>query len=190
MIKFCTACGGDITIRIPVDDDHKRAVCTSCGLVHYENPKMVVGSIPVLGDSVLLCKRNIEPRKGKWTLPAGFLELSETVQEGAFRETLEETRAKVEILAPYRMCNLVFVGQVYLMFLAKMTGDSFGPTKESSEVRLFTEQEIPWDEIAFKVIYQTLKDFFADRALSNNYPFLIREITPPAHLTHIAPGIH
>ncbi len=179
-----------MTTKIPLDDDHKRAVCTICGLVHYENPKMVVGSIPVSGDSVLLCKRDIEPRRGKWTLPAGFLELNETVQEGAFRETLEETRARVEITAPYRMYNLVFVGQIYFMFLARMTGDSFGPTKESSEVRLFTEEEIPWDNIAFTVIYQTLKDFFSDRAASNNYPFLIKDIAPPDHLTRIGPGTH
>ncbi len=189
MIKFCTVCGGGTAMEIPQDDDHKRSVCQSCGEIHYENPNMVVGSIPVFGDSVLLCKRNIEPRKGKWTLPAGFLELNETVQEGAFRETFEETRAKVEILAPYRMFNLVFVGQIYFMFLAKMTEASFGPTTESSEVRLFTEKEIPWDEIAFKVIYETLKDFFADKSTSNNYPFLIKEIEPPPNWPHIGSGI-
>lgn len=152
-----------MTQRIPVDDDHVRAVCTACGHVHYENPKMVVGTIPVWEDQILLCRRNIEPRRDKWTLPAGYLENGESVQDGASRETLEETRSTVEIVAPYRLFNILFVDQIYFMFRAKLLKEDFGPTGESTEVRLFRESEIPWDEIAFEVIRMTLTDFFEDR---------------------------
>jgi len=110
-----------------------------------------------------MCKRNIEPRKGKWTLPAGYLENKESVQDGALRETLEETRAHVKIIDTYRLFNIVFVDQIYLIFRAQMGDDHFGPTSESTEVRLFKETDIPWDEIAFEVIRQTLVDFFQDR---------------------------
>ena len=169
-INFCSQCGSAMEFRIPEDDDHVRAVCGNCRHVHYENPKMVVGTIPVLGDRILLCRRNIEPRKGKWTLPAGYLENGESVQDGAARETLEETRARVDILGPYRMFNILFVDQIYMMFRARLLSENFGPTKESTEVRLFTEEEIPWDDIAFEVIRRTLTDFFEDRRNSSTDP--------------------
>lgn len=162
--------------KIPIDDDHTRSVCTRCSYVHYENPKMVVGCIPVFEEKILLCKRNIEPRKGKWTLPAGYLELNESVQDGAARETLEETKAKVLIIDPYRLFNIIFVGQVYLMFRAEVLTGEFGPTSESMDVRLFQEKDIPWGEIAFKVIQQTLVDFFQDRQ-KKVYPFKIKDLT-------------
>lgn len=162
-ISFCTACGSPVESKIPSDDDHVRSVCTNCGLIHYNNPKMVVGCIPELNGQILLCKRNIEPQKGKWTLPAGYLENKESVQEGAVRETLEETKANVQIIEPYRLFNIIFVHQVYFMFRAKMTSDNFGPTSESQDVRLFHEKDIPWDDIAFKVIKQTLEHYFEDR---------------------------
>ncbi len=162
-IKFCSQCGSPMEERIPEDDDHVRAACTRCPHVHYENPTMVVGTIPVFKDQILMCKRNIEPRKGKWTLPAGYLENQESVQDGATRETLEETRAKVRIVEPYRLFNILFVDQIYFMFRAELLSEEFGPTSESTEVRLFKETEIPWDEIAFEVIRQTLVDFFQDQ---------------------------
>ena len=162
-INFCSQCGSSMDLRIPDDDDHVRAVCGNCDHVHYENPKMVVGTIPVLDDRILLCRRNIEPRKGLWTLPAGYLDNGESVQDGAVRETLEETLAGVEILGPYRLFNILFVDQIYMMFRARLLSEDFGPTKESTEVRLFTEAEIPWDDMAFEVIRRTLKDFFRDR---------------------------
>lgn len=152
-----------MTRQIPQDDDHVRAVCDSCGHVHYENPKMVVGTIPVFQDRVLLCKRNIEPQKGRWTLPAGYLENAESVQQGAVRETLEETRVQVRILSPYRMFNILFVDQIYLMFIAELLSRDFGPTSESTDVRLFSQSDIPWDDIAFDVIRQTLEDYYKDR---------------------------
>ncbi len=176
-IAYCSICGDRMEARIPDDDDHVRPVCGRCGHVHYENPKLVVGCIPVLGDRVLLCRRNIEPQKGKWTLPAGYLENGESVQDGAIRETLEETRSEVEIISPYRMFNLVFVQQIYLMFRAKLLDENFGPTKESTAVRLFCEADIPWEDIAFESIRQTLKDFFHDRP-KQAYPFAIKDIAP------------
>ena len=186
-INFCSQCGSTMTQRIPEDDDHVRAVCSQCSHVHYENPKMVVGTLPVLGDKILMCRRNIEPRKGKWTLPAGYLENGESVQDGAIRETLEETLARVTLKGPYRMFNILFVDQIYMMFRAELLSDDFGPTSESSEVCLFSESQIPWDEIAFEVIRQTLKDFFHDRAVGGDtndpleYQFAVKDLifTPP-----------
>ncbi|WP_321494257.1 NUDIX hydrolase [uncultured Desulfobacter sp.] len=170
-IKFCTQCGHSITQQVPEDDDHVRAVCSSCGHVHYENPKMVVGTIPVFQDRILMCKRNIEPKKGYWTLPAGYLENAESVQQGAVRETLEETRAQVQILSPYRLFNILFVNQIYMMFIAELLSPNFGPTSESTDVRLFSQYDIPWDDIAFDVIRQTLEDYFKDRGNAGKHAF-------------------
>ena len=128
---------------------------------------MVVGCIPELNGQVLLCKRNIEPRKGKWTLPAGYLENGESVQDGAIRETQEETMAHVKIIEPYRLFNIVFVDQIYFMFRAHLRSDKFGPTNESTEVRLFDEKDIPWEDIAFEVTKQTLEHYFKDREKRN-----------------------
>jgi len=174
-INFCSLCGSTMTRKIPVDDDHVRDVCPACGHVHYENPKMVVGTIPVWEDQILLCRRNIEPRRDKWTLPAGYLENQESVQDGAARETLEETRAEVSIVGPYRLFNILFVDQIYFMFRAKLLTLDFGPTGESTEVRLFRESEIPWDEIAFEVIRMTLVDYFEDRK-TGAYDFYVKDL--------------
>lgn len=176
-IKFCTACGSPTKQKIPLDDDHIRSVCTNsnCALVHYTNPKMVVGCIPELNGQVLLCKRNIEPRKDKWTLPAGYLENGESVQDGAIRETCEETMAEVKIIEPYRLFNIVFVDQIYFMFRARLMSGKFGPTKESTDVRLFDEKDIPWEDIAFEVIKQTLEHYFQDRK-KGMFPFKIFDL--------------
>ncbi len=174
-IKHCTACGSLTIKQVPEDDELTRDVCSECGLVHYKNPILVVGCIPIFEDKVLLCKRDIEPRKGMWTLPAGYLENGETVEQGAARETLEESQAMVEDLVPYRMFNIVYVNQIYLMFRANMASDKIGPTPESIEVRLFDQKDIPWDEIAFPVIKETLDDFFKDRE-QGVYFFKIRDV--------------
>ncbi len=174
-IKYCTACGSLTRLNIPQDDDHVRAVCTRCGLIHYKNPKMVVGCIPEWQGMILLCKRNIEPRIGKWTLPAGYLENGESVQAGAIRETREEAMTEVKIINPYRLFNILFVDQIYFMFRAAMTSGQFGPTSESSDVRLFDEKDIPWGEIAFDVIRQTLEHYFKDRK-KGRYPFRIFDL--------------
>lgn len=163
-IKHCKECGAAVVYRVPDDGDTKpRAVCPACGTIHYENPLNVVGTVPVWGDKVLLCKRNIEPRWGKWTLPAGFMELVETTAEGAARETVEEAGAQFEMQALFTLINVPHVGQVHLFYRAQLISDQFDPGHETIEARLFTEEEIPWDEIAFGTVRETLLRFFADR---------------------------
>lgn len=163
-MKFCSHCASPITIKIPADDSRERHVCDSCGMIHYFNPRNVVGSIPVYGERILLCKRAIEPRHGYWTLPAGFMELGESTSTGAARETQEEAGAIVEIGALYSLLNVPHAEQVHLFYLATMHSDSFSAGEESLEVALFYEHEIPWSEIAFPTVKQTLEWFFADRA--------------------------
>jgi len=163
-IKHCRQCGTAVVYRIPDDGDTKeRAVCPACNTIHYENPLNVVGTVPYWGDRVLLCKRNIEPRRGLWTLPAGFMELHETTAEGAARETVEEAGAQFEMQGLFTLVNVARVGQVHLFYLAKLTSDQFDPGHETLEARLFLEHEIPWDEIAFRTTRETLECYFADR---------------------------
>lgn len=164
MIKFCRACGSAVLYRLPDDGDNKeRAVCTACNLVHYENPLNVVGTVPHFGERVLLCKRNIEPRKGKWTLPAGFMELGESTSEGAARETIEEAGALFNMGELLTVMSVPRVGQVHLYYLAELTSDQFNPGFETQEARLFLESEIPWEELAFRTVQETLKHYFEDR---------------------------
>jgi ADP-ribose pyrophosphatase YjhB (NUDIX family) len=163
-IKHCRNCGAAVVYRVPDDGDtRERAVCPACNTIHYENPLNVVGTVPVWGDKVLLCKRNIEPRWGKWTLPAGFMEMHETTAAGAARETVEEAGAKFEMLGLFSVMNVPRVGQVHLFYRATLLSDQFDPGHETIEARLFDEAEIPWDEIAFKTVKETLECFFADR---------------------------
>jgi ADP-ribose pyrophosphatase YjhB (NUDIX family) len=163
-IKHCRQCGSAVEHRIPDDGDTKpRAVCPACHTIHYVNPLNVVGTIPLWGDKVLLCKRNIEPRKGKWTLPAGFMELGETTAEGAARETVEEAGAQFEMQALFSLINVARVGQVHLFYRATLLSPEFAPGTETQEALLFDEADIPWDEIAFRTVKETLEHFFADR---------------------------
>lgn len=150
--------------RLPDDGDLKeRAICPACATIHYENPLNVVGTVPYWGDRVLLCKRNIEPRWGKWTLPAGFMELGETTAQGAARETDEEAGAQFELEGLFSVLNVVRVGQVHLFYRARLLSDAFNPGTETLEARLFAEHEIPWEEIAFHTVKETLLRYFADR---------------------------
>ncbi|GAD24125.1 NUDIX hydrolase [Acidovorax sp. MR-S7] len=163
-IQHCRACGSAVAYRVPDDGDtRERAVCPACGTIHYENPLNVVGTVPALGDRVLLCKRNIEPRWGKWTLPAGFMELDETTAQGAARETDEEAGAQIEMGPLFSVLNVPRVGQVHLFYLATLLSDRFNPGYETIEARLFPEDEIPWDELAFRTVKATLERYFADR---------------------------
>ncbi len=163
-IQHCRACGSAVAYRVPDDGDtRERAVCPACGTIHYENPLNVVGTVPALGDRVLLCKRNIEPRWGKWTLPAGFMELDETTAQGAARETDEEAGAQIKMGPLFSVLNVPRVGQVHLFYLATLLSDRFNPGYETIEARLFTEDEIPWDELAFRTVKATLERYFADR---------------------------
>ena len=163
-IKHCRNCGAAVVYRVPDDGDtRERAVCPQCHTIHYENPLNVVGTVPHLGEQVLLCKRNIEPRKGKWTLPAGFMELNETTADGAARETVEEAGALFEMEALFSVLNVARVGQVHFFYTARLLSDRFAPGYETMEARLFTESTIPWDEIAFRTVKETLDHYFADR---------------------------
>ncbi len=123
----------------------------------------MVGTVPYLGPLVLLCKRNIEPRKGKWTLPAGFMELGESTADGAARETTEEAGAQFKMGPLFTVMSVPRVGQVHLYYLAALDHDQFEPGFETQEARLFSEAEIPWDELAFRTVQETLKHYFSDR---------------------------
>ena len=174
-MKYCSNCGQQLTYRMQPGDDRSRHYCEACGTVHYQNPIMVVGCIPEWDKKILLCRRAIEPRYGKWTLPAGYLENGETVAEGAARETYEEARAKVEMLAPYALYNICYVNQIYFMFRARLVNQRFRQGSESLEVRLFAEDEIPWEDIAFRVIQETLIQYFKDRP-GGQFSFYMGEI--------------
>jgi ADP-ribose pyrophosphatase YjhB (NUDIX family) len=162
-IKHCRACGQAVDYRIPDDDNRERAVCPACNTIHYENPLNVVGTLPVWGEQVLLCRRAIEPRHGLWTLPAGFMELGESTDAGALRETIEEAGARIELQGLYTVLNVVRVGQVHLFYRARLLDTRFDPGTETLEARLFREDEIPWDEIAFRTVKETLLRYFEDR---------------------------
>ena len=170
-MRYCSKCGSDqIDFKVPLDDNIKRYICSACDSIFYTNPNLIVGTICVKEDQILLCKRNIEPRFGLWTLPAGFMENSETLQEGALRETKEETQASPKIIAPYSAFSLTHISQVHFFYLAELGDVSFGPTSESSEVELFDEKDIPWDQIAFPTVTKTLKYYFEDKK-KGDFPF-------------------
>jgi ADP-ribose pyrophosphatase YjhB (NUDIX family) len=162
-IKFCSSCGSAVELRALADDSRPRHVCTVCGTIHYQNPKMVIGSIPEWEDKILLCRRAIEPRHGLWTIPGGFMENGETTAEAAIRETLEEASARIEIGDLYSMYSMPHINQVHMLFRARLLDLDFAPGQESLEVRLFSEAEIPWNEIAFRPVRLSLEHYFTDR---------------------------
>lgn len=171
-MKFCSECAQPVSLIIPPDDNRPRYVCQQCGIIHYQNPKMVIGSIPVWqhdGETqILLCKRAIEPRHGYWTLPAGFMENNETTADAARRETEEEAGARVELHQLFSLLNVPHVHQVHMFYRATLLDLDFSAGIESLEVRLFSEKDIPWDEIAFPTVGHTLKFFFSDLAKVRN----------------------
>jgi len=152
--------GAGVVLSVPPGDNRQHFVCSSCGEIHYQNPKLVTGCIPEWEDKLLLCRRAIEPRCGLWTLPAGFMENEESAQQGAARETLEEANARVSVEQLYTTFNLPHISQVYLLFRGKLDDLDFSPGSESLEVALFGEDEIPWEQLAFPVIYETLRYYF------------------------------
>ena len=164
-IQYCSHCGDYVSLLVPDGDDRTRHVCDSCGQIHYQNPKVVCGCIPVWQDRILLCKRAIQPRRGLWTVPAGFMENGETIQQGAARETMEEACAEIVDPQLFGIYNLPRINQVYVMYRAELTAkDSFGVGSESLDVRLCTEADIPWQEIAFRVVHLTLERYLRERA--------------------------
>ena len=162
-MKYCCHCRAELVYAIPEGDDRRRHVCQACNTVHYQNPRIVAGCLPVWGEQILLCRRAIQPRLGCWTLPAGFMELGETTTQAGIRETWEEANARVEIEALYAVFNLPEVDQVYMMFRSRLLDLDFSPGRESLEVKLFTEDLIPWENIAFMTISETLRLYFSDR---------------------------
>ncbi len=176
-MNFCSQCGAKVSLQVPAGDDRLRFVCDGCHAIHYQNPKMVVGTIPVMGNAILLCKRAIEPRRDKWTLPAGWLENGETVTACALRETQEEAWAEVDDLQPYVLANLPFINQVYFFLRARLLNNAFHAGTESLEVKLFTPDEIPWDELAFSAVHETLR-FFCEDLKKGEFPFRILDINP------------
>jgi len=176
-MNFCSACGARVEQRVPPGDSLLRYICTNCGIIHYENPKMVVGCIPEWQNGILLCRRAIEPRHGLWTVPAGFMENGETTAEGALRETLEEANANVEILGLYALFNIPHINQVYMLFRARLLDLDFSAGAETLEAKLFDEEQVPWDQIAFVTVRRTLKHYFDDRR-AGEFHFHIGTIEP------------
>jgi ADP-ribose pyrophosphatase YjhB (NUDIX family) len=166
-MNYCSECAHPVCLVIPPDDNRPRYVCNHCGFIHYQNPKMVVGSIPVWEQDgktqILLCKRAIEPRYGYWTLPAGFMENNETTSAAALRETDEEAGAKIELHELFSLLNVPHVHQVHLFYRATLLSLDYAAGIESLEVKLFSEADIPWEQIAFPTVEHTLKFFFSDR---------------------------
>lgn len=175
-MNFCSQCGDKVRFAVPEGDDRPRYLCDACGTIHYQNPRIVAGTLPVSGSKVLLCKRAIAPRKGYWTLPAGYMENAESTQQAAARETREEACAEVELANLYTLIDLPHINQVYMIFRAELVG-GFSAGPESLEVALFEEHEIPWDELAFTTIERTLRHFYADRP-HNDFPLHISVVTP------------
>ena len=175
-MNFCSDCGQSVTHRIPEGDDRPRYVCDSCGAIHYQNPRIIAGFLPIYEGKVLLCKRAIEPRYGLWTLPAGFMENGETTLQAALRETWEEALAEVESDGLYAIFNLPKINQVYMIFRGELKHTNFGPGEESLEVALFEEHEIPWDDLAFTVMRKTLELYYQD-VKKGEFPVRMLDIT-------------
>ena len=165
-MNYCSECGQAVAQQVPQGDNRERSVCPSCGVVHYVNPKIVVGCVPERDGRILLCKRAIEPRYGYWTVPAGFMELGESTAQGAARETLEEACAEVEIGHLFASVDVVDAGQVHMFYTARLLGD-FAAGEESLDVAMYSEAEIPWDDLAFHSGRYALQKYFEDKGQNN-----------------------
>jgi ADP-ribose pyrophosphatase YjhB (NUDIX family) len=177
-LNFCSKCGARLALRVPPGDSLPRRVCDSCGTIHYRNPLVVVGTIPVWEERILLCKRAIEPRYGLWTLPAGFMELGETTAQAALRETMEEAKARIELGEVFSLLSVPQVDQVHIFYRARLLDRDYAPGEETLELALLRESEIPWKDIAFPTITTTLRHFYADRK-AGAMGFHTGEILPP-----------
>ncbi|MBO6851065.1 MAG: NUDIX hydrolase [Marinobacter sp.] len=161
-MKYCSTCGHPVEQRIPQGDNRHRYVCLSCDTIHYQNPRIVAGTVPVWNNQILLCRRAIEPRYGYWTLPAGFMENAETTIEAAARETREEALAEVNIDGLYSIIDVPHINQVHMFYRATLIDGQFGAGEESLETRLFDLDNIPWDELSFPTVRKTLELFLED----------------------------
>ena len=163
-MNYCSQCGATVALRVPQGEDRTRYVCDACGVVHYQNPKLVVGCVPELPDGrLLICKRAIEPRVGYWTIPAGYMENGETLQQAAARESLEEACAQVEIGSLLAVVQITHAHQVHVFFRARLLSENVGPGPESLDVRIIRPDEIPWRDIAFPSTEYTLQRYLEDR---------------------------
>lgn len=162
-MKFCSQCGATVSHKIPEGDNLPRYICDNCNAIHYQNPRVIAGCIAEWQDSILLCKRAIEPRYGLWTLPAGFMENRETTAEGAAREAMEEANARIQNISLFSVFSIPHISQVYMMYRGDLDQGFASAGQESLEVDLFREQDIPWNELAFPVMRETLKLYFADK---------------------------
>ena len=162
-MNFCPSCAQPVTLKIPEGDHLPRHVCDACGAIHYQNPRLVVGCVPEYDGKILLCRRAIEPRRGFWTLPAGFMENGESMQTAAARESMEEALAKVEIGSLVAIVHVLHASQVHVVFRAKLLNLDFGAGPESLEVGLFEENSIPWNEMAFRSVDFALRRYLEDR---------------------------
>lgn len=179
-MTYCSQCGQKLVKSIPAGDDRQRYVCSQCGEIHYQNPKMVVGCIPEKDDRILLCRRAIDPCYGLWTLPAGYLENGESVIQGTEREVEEEAGIDIGPLVPFALYSIKHISQIYLIFRAPITSARIAPGSESLEAALFAENDIPWDRLAFEVVRQTLVRYFEERP-EGRFPFYVGEIDRPLH---------
>lgn len=177
-MNYCSNCGAPVNLRIPAGDSLPRHVCDNCGMVHYQNPKLVVGALAEWEDRILMCRRAIEPRHGFWTLPAGFMENGESTSAAAARETLEEAQARIEVGQIYTLINVPHINQVHIIYRARLLDTGFSPGEESLETVLMDESEIPWREIAFRTIGLTLEHYFADRR-AGRFGFHAFDLGPP-----------
>lgn len=177
-MNFCSTCGARVVRKIPPGDTLPRFVCESCEAIHYQNPKIVVGCIAEWNNQILLCRRGIEPRYGLWTIPAGFMENNETVEEATIRETLEEAHAHVEISSLFGIFSIPRVSQLYIVFKANLLTPEFGIGEESLDVQLMKPADIPWDELAFQVIQVTLERYCQDLK-SHRTTIHLEKIAPP-----------
>ena len=176
-MKFCSNCGAPVTRKVPPGDSLPRYVCDACNTIHYQNPRMVVGCIVEWDERILLCRRAIEPRHGLWTVPAGYMENGETMHQGAIRETLEEANARVELGALYAIYNIPHINQVYILFRARLLDLDFKAGAETLDVNLFAERDIPWEQLAFATVRNTLTHYYADRR-AGEYKFHMGTIEP------------
>ncbi len=177
--KFCSQCAHPLTRRIPPDDNRLRDVCDNCGAIHYQNPRNVVGVLPIWRDKVLLCRRAIEPRYDTWTLPAGFMELGETTTQGAMRETQEEAGAQIELGSLYTVIDVPHAEQVHFFYLAKVVSPELYPGPESLEAAFFSVQDIPWEHLSFRTVITTLRHYVADQK-SGTFPMRHYDIPHPS----------
>jgi len=166
-MKYCSTCGKLVSQKIPSGDNRLRYVCDSCETIHYQNPRIIAGCIAEHEDKILLCKRAIEPRLGSWTLPAGFMENNETTLQAAARESFEEANANILNMSLYCTYSIPHISQVYMMYRGTLLDGYSSAGEESLETRLYAEQDIPWNEIAFPVITETLKLYFTDKRNNN-----------------------